>query len=159
MKLPQHCQLPFLAALLLCCGADANAQLNALEGQSSIKLLVETIDEEAKSCGISEDALDASMRIQLSRSPMKVVSAGAAPYLYANVTAVRIGAGGCAVSVALSFNRYMWVAPRANSDGVVATTWKKSAILTGGSADTGRRVANTVEDMTKLFIAAWLKEN
>lgn len=144
---------------LLAFGGNVDAALgDALKGQNPIELIVEDLHEGATKCWISRDSLEAAMRIPLSNSPIKVRE-GLLPYLYVNVNALKMDNGGCAVSVEVSFHRWMFTSRSSSADGDMATVWSKGELLTGPSTDMGRRIANKVEDLTKTFIGAWLKAN
>lgn len=145
---------PSFFVFLLLIGSLSHAQ--ALREVGPISLVVEELSKSAEPCGISIDALDAAMRIPLSNSRLKV-SGSSRPYLYANVNVIHPTATLCIAAVNLSFRRVL----TAGFDGsaVVGTVWEDGALLSGPPVTFGRRVTEAIEDRTKLFIGAWLKEN
>jgi hypothetical protein len=65
----------------------------------------------------------------------------------------RLSNGSCVANVELEADRW---STEYGSDVIV---WKDETLLIGAQYDFGRRVDNEVEDLTKEFIAAWLKTN
>lgn len=132
----------------------------SLQGIKSVFVLVEDLDEAARQCGISADALDAAVRIPISNSRLGLSKESFGAYLYVNVVALRLNSGICAVNLQLRFTRWVWFAPNANPlDSAYGSVWDRGELRTGSSATIGRSVVESLEGLTKQFIGAWLKAN
>lgn len=147
-----------LGAILLsvCSWTQAQAGEEALRGVTALKIVIEDLDEDNAACGVTEDALDAAVRLPLSSASLRVRS-DVLPYIYVRVTSLRIlDFDGCVTSVSVRFSRPMWAAP---VDGLQspAVVWDKGTLLTGRRHSMSKRVNDTVEGLTKQFAAAVLK--
>ena len=140
----------FYFSLLLSIFSTAHA--DSLTGVREIDIVIEDLDADARNCGISNDLIDASIRIPISNSKIKLVNSQSSPYLYANVNAFSQGAY-CVLSMRLEFSKY------AISEKQVGTFWRKGQVAVWERNNAGRRVANEFESYAKQFIAAWLKAN
>lgn len=117
-------------------------------------MIIEDVDDDARACNISSDAHDASARLPLSNSKIRV-SSSAVPYLYVVVTVMRLSSSGVCVACAI-----VKVKRFANEFSAhVAVCATKSQILRGNTTQFGSRVSATVEETKKMFIAVWLKAN
>lgn len=132
-----------------------------LNGVRSVGILVEEVDQDAASCGISKDGIDAAIRIPISNSRLVISnSPPGVPYVYAQVTVLKLGNGGCVGSIPLELNRFVWLAPGARQlESQIAAVWGRSSVVAGLPTNFPRIAGNMIEDMTKLLIAAWLKDN
>ncbi len=153
------------AALVASGGACAQDSEQGLSDIQAVRLLVEDIDDDAKVCGITREALDTAMRLPLASSKLKVFKPGDtngtySPYLYVQIVAVRPHAI-CAVYIHLSMRRAVFLGGAASSPVkmISAPVWSTGYMLSDTTVNTARRVTDKVEDMTKLFIGAWLRSN
>jgi hypothetical protein len=144
-----------VAVVLMCHPTKAVAQSSTnggLRGLSGVEILVEGLDEEAaRPCNVSKDALDAAVRLPLANSQLRVL-AKASPYVYVNVTVMRVN-GGCAATYKVSVRRWS----TEFLDYVVV--WNRGGMLSGPAYDFGVRTSSGVEELTKMLIAAWLQAN
>jgi hypothetical protein len=139
-------------AIFECRAAAQIPQSRALTGLPQINILVEDLDSDARACNISSDALDAAARLPLANSRIRV-SSSATAYLYINVNVISLGSGLCIASITVKVQRF------ATEFFTLVTVWDKGQILSGRASEFGSRISRNVEDVTKMFIAAWLKEN
>lgn len=131
----------------------AAAQGKALTGLIAVDLLVERLAEDEAKCNITKDGLDASVRLPVSASPLRLDPNSTETYIYLNVNALLTSSNGCVASVRLALIR--WSSEFSES----VTVWDKSLLMTGQSHDFGSRVRVSVEELTKDLISAWLKAN
>jgi hypothetical protein len=148
--------LPFV---IVFAAASATAQSAApgLNGIATVQLKVEPVDDDARQCGISDDGLDAAVRIPVSTTPLKA-SPDSPVLLYVQTTS-RKGASDCTTMIQVSALRSAWFAPEAGAKSGMVAVWTKSSLLTGAPSTHGRRAYEAIEGLTKQFIGAWLREN
>ena len=91
-----------LLAMLLCMGTGVQA--DTLKGMTKVEILIEGLNENHAKCGITNDMLDAAVRLPLSNSQLKTTQFGVGQYLYVNTNALPIS-GGCAVSYKLELKK------------------------------------------------------
>jgi len=129
-----------------------NAPESLLNAVDSMNVVVEDVDDEARSCGINKNGLDSAIRVPLSGAGVTLDSRSP-NYVYVNVNVLRLdsGTGICVASVAVSLNRTV--------PGYLgsAEVWDTGTLMTGSSADFGRRISQAVEDGAKKLIGALLK--
>lgn len=137
-------------ALLSSFGVSADV----MRGVKEITILVEGLDSDASSCNISTDMIDASVRLPLSNSRIKIVRKEEYPdaYLYAYVMTIDSGAM-CRMYVELAYYKFI------NVEKKYGQFWRKNVLLSNNKATAGKVVADDLEAFTKQFISAWLKAN
>lgn len=145
-----------LVAAILVLGASAHAQY--LQGAAPPSILIEKLDEDARQCGITEDLLDAAVRLPFASANLRINDSALTPYVYVNVNVLRLSSGLCVANVAMDLKRSMWAAPGA-SRSLIASVWSKGAMLSGGASNFGRRVSDATETFAKQLVGAWLKDN
>lgn len=130
------------------------ASAGALKGVREVDILIEELDEDAAECNITEDLLDASVRIALSNSRIRIVKQGSPldSYIYV-VPTVLDDENFCVVNIEVSFKKYI------SSERDIGAFWTKSQLMSLRKINVSTRVAANVELMTKQFISAWLKAN
>lgn len=143
-----------VACLLFVHAPAARAQ--ALVGVSEVKLIVEQLDDEARECGVTPDGLEAAVRITLANSRLRVLDGLGEPYYYVQVNVIR-GGEQCIASVRASVSRSVWLTP--TGPKLLAQVWSKGLLTAHSRRDFGRRLNSSVEDLTKLMLGAWLKDN
>lgn len=159
-----------IALMSLLPPAGAQEEYAGLRGIANVRLVVEDLDDDARACGISKDALDAAMRIPLSntsllKAPNSVnayldaIAPSLVPFLYSYVLVVRPAPGQCVGSVTVSLHRTLKFTVDGRDDYQSVTIWSKGSMLGGEPAGFGKRVADSVEGKTKQFIGAWLRSN
>lgn len=130
----------------------------ALSGISAVSLAVDLSREaDARACGVSVASVDAAMRIPLSNSSLSVVKIGAA-VLSAGVNVLQAPNGQCAAAITVALDRPVSLQPAAGSPRVGGQVWSNSHLLIGFPQGFGKATSDKVEDFTKQFIAAWLKD-
>jgi len=150
----------FLSLLLALVAVSAAAQSSApgLNGISAVQLKVEPIDEDARQCGISDDGLDAAVRIPVSNTQLKA-TADAPFLLYVQTTTSRKAGADCNTMIQVSALRAAWFSPDPGAKSGMVAVWTKSTLLSGTASTHGRRTYEAIEGLTKQFIGAWLREN
>lgn len=125
-----------------------------MQGMRDVGLVIERLDEEAIRCNITTDLIDASVRVLLANSRIRLVRNESAlnPYLYVRATVFE-ASGNCIIAVEMTFNKYV------QSERAVGAFWNKGDLMTRRSINSASAVADSIERMTKQFIAAWLREN
>lgn len=137
--------------------AMAQSAAPGLSGISAVQLKVEPADEDARQCGISDDGLDAAVRIPVANTQLRA-SPDSPVLLYVQTTS-RKGASDCTTMIQVSALRSAWFSPDAGAKTGMVAVWTKSSLLTGAPATHGRRTYEAIEGLTKQFIGAWLREN
>jgi hypothetical protein len=148
--------LPFVVAVA---AASAQAQSSApgLSGIPAVQLTVEPVDEESRQCGISDDGLDAAVRIPVSNTQLRAVAES--PFLLYVQTTSRKGKSECTTMIQVSALRAAWFSKDPDAKSGMVAVWTKSTLLTGAASTHGRRTYEAIEGLTKQFIGAWLREN
>lgn len=126
---------------------------NPLIRVKEVGILIEELSDAAKSCSITEDFLDASIRIPLSNSRIKISSDILNPsYIYLNIVAINDGSF-CILYINTSYKK--WVSEEKAS----ATFWQKGEIISMKKVNIQKVTGEIVESHIKQFISAWLKAN
>lgn len=139
--------------LMASSSAAAQASASALDFDAT-RIVIEELDDDAAKCGITAGGLDAAVRLPVSTVPqLRVVSTGSGlPYIYVNVNALTMGSGSCAASYEVHLRRWSSEFQR------FVSVWNKGGMMSGPASSFGSRNRQNIEDLTKEFLAAWLKE-
>ena len=142
------------AILLFSILLGGNLQANALNEIKGVRIIIENLDEDAAKCGITEDQLDASVRIPLSTSRINTLQSSSflTPYLYVNANVIS-GNEACVASISVEFKRYVSEVQQ------FGTFWEKSGVMRFNKNIISKRLEDEVNSYAKQFIAAWLKQN
>ena len=145
-----------LFAVLICLAPLSYGQ--ALGGIESVTLAVDLEREvDARACGVSVASIDAAMRIPISNTRLVVAKVGGA-VLSAGVNVLQAPNGQCAAMIAVALSRPVSLQSDINSPRVIGEVWGNSHVLIGFPQGFGKAVSDKVEDFTKQFLAAWLKD-
>ena len=136
--------------LPLSVGAETNPFEGGLKGLGSVEVAVGKLDEDARKCGVSEDSLDAAIRLPLSASQLPINS-GSLAFVHVALNVIRPMGGVCVASVQVRLFRY------SEEFRAVVAAWHRDELMTGSAATFGSRVNASVEELTKVLIASWLK--
>lgn len=133
----------------------------SLSGIRTTAIIVNQLDDKASKCGITEDALDAALRLPVSAAGILIRPRGWDHLLSVTVTALPTTTSGCAAYVEVEGGRELG---RLDEFGKIAETiygavWDKGTILTGPTYEFGKRVADAAEQFAKQWVAQWLKDN
>lgn len=130
------------------------ASASALKNVREIAIIIEPLDEDATRCGITNDLLDASIRVPLSNSRIRISKESYVPdsFIYI-VTNVLDNRDFCIINIDLSFNKYV------PSERDTGQFWSKAEVMSIRKINVNKNIVDSVESMTKQFIAAWLKVN
>ena len=125
-----------------------------LKGIKEVGILIESLDDEARRCNISESLLESSLRIRLANSSIKIVSMDKYPngYLYVNVNILENN-DFCIAAVSTSFNKYI------SSERGTGNFWNTTELLSIRKINIQKRLGDTIDNQAKLFLGAWLKAN
>jgi len=158
MVLVRSAAITFVIALAAV-SAEAQSAAPGLNGISAVQLMVEPADDEARQCGISDDGLDAAVRIPVSNTQLKAVAES--PFLLhvQTTTTPRKGTSDCTTMVQVSALRRAWFSQNPDAKSGMVAVWTKGTLLTGAASTHGRRTYEAIEGLTKQFIGAWLREN
>jgi hypothetical protein len=130
------------------------ASASALIDVREIGILIEQLDEDAFKCEVTEDLLDASVRVPLSNSRIKIGTQTSLSDGYIYVVATVLNDGNfCILNLSVSFQKYV------PSERDTGEFWSKGQIMSIRKINVTKNLAATVELMTKQFISAWLKAN
>ena len=143
-----------------CASVSAQTQSSSpgLTGIQAVQLSVEPVDDESRQCGLSDDGLDAAVRIPVSNTPLKAVAES--PFLlYVQTTSARKGKSDCTTMIQVSALRPAWFSPNPDAKSGMVAVWTKGTLLTGTASTHGRRTYEAIEGLTKQFVGAGLKEN
>lgn len=107
------------------------------------------------SCGLTESALDTSVRFILSQSRIRIAPGnGASDYVYLNVNILP----NCELAdYQLSVNSKVTVTT-SNRDVYGAMIWRDGGLLSGAS-NTHDRIVSSVEEVVKEFVVDWSAAN
>jgi hypothetical protein len=141
----------FIALLVTTCNF---ALANSLKGVKEISILIEPLDEDAKRCNITESFLEATVRVRLSNSNIKVVSMERMPFafIYLNVDILE-DQDFCIAAVTLSFNKYI------TTEKETGSFWNVTQLLSIRKINVQKRLSDSIDILTKQFLSAWLKAN
>jgi hypothetical protein len=137
---------------LLCSSISALASAEAMRGIKDIAIVVENPSDDTVKCQVSRDMLDASVRIPLSNTKLKVVDRSLS-YIYVNVSMMELNDSFCIGSIRISFNKY------SVSESDFGSFWIRVGTISTTKINSRKRISDLVESHTKEFIAAWLKAN
>jgi hypothetical protein len=130
----------------------------SLKGVSTIGVISDIGDaSSARYCGIADATVEAAMRIPLSNTRLIVKNDSASAFLYTNVNVLQMPTGTCAASISVELRRMVSV--DSSSPRVLAEVWNNSHLMAGQPLGFGKRVSEKVEEFSKQFIGAWLKDN
>lgn len=127
---------------------------DVLRGVNDLKIVVNDLNETALRCNLTSDMIDASIRLPLSNSKIKILKEddSSDSMLYAYVVSFDSGAM-CQIYVELSYVKYIhWE----KSFGVF---WRKNVLLSYRKTNVIRSVGEEFEAFTKQFVSSWLKAN
>lgn len=125
-----------------------------LKGVKEVGILIESLDDDARKCNITESLLESSLRIRLANSNLKIVSMDRFPngYLYVNVNTLD-DKDFCIAAVSTSFNKYI------SSERGTGNFWSSTELLSIRKINISKRIGETIDNQAKLFLGAWLKAN
>jgi hypothetical protein len=127
---------------------------NPLIGVKEIGILIEELDKNAIACNLSSSYIDASLRIPLSNSKIKIVDIEKIPdtYIYVRLTVID-DKDFCIASVVTSFNK--WIV----SEKSYGEFWRRSEVISFRKIVFQKTVGDILDSHAKQFIGSWLKEN
>ncbi len=125
-----------------------------LRGVKEVGILIEELDLDATKCNLSKDMIDASIRLPLSNSQIRIVKISDLPdsYLYAYFIVIDSGVT-CSLYVELSYQKFV------NIEKGYGQFWRKNLLLIRNKSSTAKSVSDNLEAFTKQFISAWLQAN
>ena len=146
----KYLKLLFVICLL---SSSGFASGQALKGVREVAILIESLDEDASKCGLSEDLLDAAARLTLSNSKIKVVGLeSGSGYVYTRVTVLNV-ADICIGHLEVSYHKF------ATSEKQVGEFWRKGKLISRAKMEFSKVISQDAEAYAKQFLSAWLKAN
>jgi hypothetical protein len=125
-----------------------------LAGLKSMYILMEYLDEDAKTCGLTAAALDTSLRFILGQSRIQVSSSNFGDtYVYLQVTALK----GCAITVHLSVTTAVTIAKTGRE--ARGAVWSTGGLSTGPRDSTSSRAIGMTEQYAKRLVVDWNSVN
>ncbi len=131
-------------------------------------ILVEQLDADAKTLGLSEESLESQMLVGLRRDiPKLAVRESAPPYLYLNLNVARqttVGGQetGFYACVSLEMRRPVTIQEDVGVGEVTftsATVWIKGSLLVGPRRSIRQQVNNSIDELLTLFAADYYRQN
>lgn len=140
----------FLISLMLSC---SQVSANSFKGIKEVGILIENLDEDATKCNMTEDFLDAAVRLPISNSKIRVVDMNKFPsaYIYVKLIIIREQEM-CTAYIRVALNKYI---PGENT----GEFWNKDGLLIYRKVNFQQKIGEQLESFTKQLISAWLKAN
>lgn len=134
----------------------ARAQDPGFLGVKDVHIVVEDLGQEGRACNVTEDGIDAAIRLPLDASRLRL-NEKSADFIYANVSVRRRDDVECVAYVSLSLYRRL---STPEGQFVPGAVWHKGIVMGGGAmSDFVQRVDQRIGDLTKQLIAEWIKAN
>lgn len=137
----------------------------ALTGVEGFRVVVETLDHDARAAGLTEENVQAYVELQLRRNGIAVVHdyapGGAVVYLRLSVLAMYSESGihtGYAYSVTLDAREYT-KHPRPPHAAVVVTLWEKGSLGIASPTSTSRAIRDSVTEKLERLCNDYLAAN
>jgi S1-C subfamily serine protease len=152
-----------VAAAMIVLPQQSHAQtLNKLlRGLSKVQLVIEDLDSDSKGCGLSEEAVRASVMYPLSSTDIRVEPRVNVAF-YVNISTLLIAADQrCTSSLRIRVYAYQTVTLNFSGDEKYAevTLWNSTSIHSSGRAPHARQIADAIESRAKKFITDWNLDN
>lgn len=149
-----------LALLLLLAGAaraeDTPRHRATLRGIAALSLVIEDVDPEAETDGLTRRDLQAEVESQLRRAGIPVLP-GTPEHLYVNVNAMKRDNGLYAYAISVEFKQMLSLV-REPQTTIIAPTWSVGAIGTGGALRL-HEVRAAVAALVDSFIQVYREQN
>jgi hypothetical protein len=157
--------LALIAFWLLMNVGFGHAQTNRsgdLKGMTKIHLLIETLTDDAKACGITKELIRDAFMYPASSSRLQITSDPDSPIFYIQVSTLRLNPEGiCFSSVYYESYNSQFVqpdfAPTPKLYDVVF--WKTGSVFFSVNNRHTQLVRENVEDYTKRFLTIWNLDN
>lgn len=138
---------------------SCNVSIAAINGIDKVRILIESLNDQAKKCGLSETEITTSVKYILQNSKLKIVpyTEYQIPTLYVNVSLGYNESGAfCYSDSTLEVFDYGTY----NGRDAFITYYSKSQIASGGSGSAfGNFVIGQIESLSKSFIVSWSEVN
>jgi hypothetical protein len=156
-------KIPVLACVLLCLfAAPAFTKDQPFQALSDTAIVIEVLDSDAKSLGLSEDSLKNQVFVALKRDvpKLRIAEEHSSAYVYVNISVMACGSG-FASFVEVSLNRQVFLQDNLNpkSISIWASVWNKRSTLTGPSSTMAARINTEIANFLTDFAAQYYKDN
>jgi hypothetical protein len=136
-------------------GDDSNLSRATLKGITSVFVVVENLDDDAKKIGLTEESIKTDVELKLVLAGMSVATKGfevpGNTYLYVNVGVLpRVAA-----SIQVELNQNV-LQQRNGEPAFGATTWSLHGEITN---PTPQRIRDFIKELVDQFLNAWLSVN
>jgi len=128
-----------------------------------LHIVFQALDDDAITCGLVEDALDAAVQLPLSQNHVPVgkpwtddTKRDFLPDALSVDVVVLSDGDECIGNVGVDMLRVV-VGPGGNRFG--AAVWSKGILLSGPRSTFSRRVRDALDNLTRQWVAQWQKEN
>ena len=157
--------LALIAVWLLMNVGFGHAQTNRsgdLKGMTQIHLLIETLTDDAKACGITEELIRDAFMYPASSSRLQITSDPASPTFYIQVSTLRLNPEGICFS-GVNYESYNsqfvqpYFAPTPKLYDVVF--WKTGYVFFSGKNQHVQLLKENIEDHVKRFLTTWNLDN
>ena len=157
-------RLIYATALTLSFSLQAEAQMpsNALRGLSQIHLVIEPLNGNDITCGLTEEAIRAAVLFPASSARFQITNPFVPTVLYVQTTTLFFGPQHSCVTN-INMRVYSWQEVTLNFSGGNAFArielWNTGYIIGGPQSGHPRRIAQVIEDLTKKFVTDWNFDN
>ncbi len=151
-------------AIVLLAGVQCEPQetkVGPLTRLGQNRVVVKTLDADAKALGLSKKSLESQILVGLRRDiPRLAIRESSSPYLYLQVTVVRAtyeggGEGGFAAFVSLEMKRPVTIL----GAWTVATVWSDGVLLFGSREYIRQQVKDSIDEKLTEFAADYYRQN
>ncbi len=158
-------------AIVLLAGLQCEPQETKVAPLKSLRqtaIVVEPLDADTKTVGLSRKSLESQMLVGLRRDiPGLAVRESARPFLYLSVTVVRettVGGQelGFSAFVSLEMIRPVWILEDVGVGEVtfgMATVWDRGGLLVGNSSSIRQQVKESIDEKLTAFAADYYRQN
>ena len=149
---------------VLCAVPKAAVAAGELMGISRLELTIESLDDDNRTCGVTEDVITRALTYPISGSRLRLerVNNFKHPYLYVNITTIFMrSAQNCAssVNVQLRANQTVLIEASRNSVFTKVLLWSQGSIYTSSADRHGRQIQEGLEDVAKKLVTDWNLDN
>ena len=146
-----------IALVALSPDSHAQTELGSLEGVNPVKIVLGSLDEEARACGANEENIRSAASLPIATSRLRLSKA--APFVLQIRVTVLTFSGGSGCIATYSF--HLWINDLVN----LRTTnlvkihkillWGKSGVILGPKNGFERQIREAIEGLAKALVVDW----
>lgn len=135
----------------------AQAGDHGLRGLKQINLLIERLDNNSQTCGITEALIRDAFMFPVSSSRMQISNAYDVPTFYIQVTTLHDRTGLCVSSINMRAYNFqsLKLTYGTTKDYFKIELWSEGWVGYTQATRHGQRIRETIETLTKKFVTAW----